>query len=107
MRVFFSLRWMGIAMLAVTVSSMGCQTTKLWPQSRGNSRTQDGVGARSAAAIPGTNGDDATAASLQAASAKIDQASRSSETEPPSYYAARNDSASTSSSAKCTSGCCR
>lgn len=107
MRVFFSLRRMTMVMFAVAVSSAGCQTTKLWPQGQSNYRAENRVEAKSAPGLPASGENDGAAASLQAASAKIDRASASPETESPSYYAARNDSASRSSSATCTSGCCR
>lgn len=103
----FSLHWMGTTVTALTVSLAGCQTTRLWPQAPNTRGSKEDVAIKGAETSVASTDDVGTAASLRTASAMIDQAAKSPETEPKSYNAGSGDLASPSSAATCTSGCCR
>jgi hypothetical protein len=107
MRVFLTLRWMVLAVFAVAVSSVGCQTTKIWPRALGGRGTNQEVAAKDAptSLMPDELG--GTEKSLESASSKIDRAVSTPESEPRSYYAGQSGSSPSNSSSTCTRGCCK
>lgn len=106
------LRRVSVVVIVVDALLVGCQSTKPWPFSANRQRTQGDVAANienspaPRGGAPPQEGD-ASLASLQAASAAIDQAAASPEMEPRSYYAGRDATSSAGASSTCTSGCCR
>jgi hypothetical protein len=93
----------GIAAL----SSTGCRLGKFWPGLTDNRPVQSSAAVQSAP-IPRTIAEsEGTTASLQSASAKIDRAAASPESEPRSYYSSGQEGGGSSSRSTCSSGCCK
>lgn len=104
-----SLRIRSIAALVAIViaSSLGCQIGKGWRRLTGNERSPSEVSPQSDIISRSVEESDAAAASLRAASDKIDKAATSPEAEPRSYYSGGQDIGISNSRTTCTSGCCK